>query len=122
VRFFISFIKCDINFRYFFPTIVNHKKDYYFHILCLSAGCANQLETIAEKEFEKTCGFLETKKCQIFQDELLKFDTQTEWPVSHISNKILDYVGSNNIKALISFDDFGVNGNDKNISIAKAFK
>ena len=79
-------------------------------------------EKIIEKEFEKTCSFLGIKKFLFQQDESLKYDSSNEWSASHISNKIIEYVQANNIKALISFDEYAVDKKINHLSIAKALK
>lgn len=36
-----------------------------------------------------------------------KNDPKIEWSASLISNKILDYIAENNIKAMITYDEYG---------------
>ena len=65
---------------------------------------------------------MEIKKFTILQEESLKNDPKIEWSASLISNKILDYIAENNVKALITYDEYGVNGDNKNTAIAKSLK
>ena len=104
------------------PTITNHQNDYNFHILCLSNGGLPEQDKIIEKGFEKCCIFLRISKFQIIQDELLQHQSKNAWSASHISNRIIDYLQSNNIKALISFDEFAINRENNKIAISKAIK
>jgi len=104
------------------PTITNHQNDYNFHILCLSNGGLPEQDKIIEKEFEKSCLFLGISKFQILQDELLQQKSKNTWSASHISNRIIDYLQENNIKALISFDEFAINLENNQMAISKAIK
>lgn len=91
------------------PTIKNHKDDYFFHVLCFSYGCANEREKIVEKEFENVCHRLQLHKYGIINDENLE-KSKNQWPASFLSNKIIEYVQNNGIKALISYDEYFESG------------
>lgn len=65
---------------------------------------------------------MEIKKFTISQEESLNNDPKIEWSASLISNKILDYIAENHVKAMIAYDEYGVNGDDKNVAIAKSLK
>lgn len=81
----------------------------------MSYGCENVEEKILEKEFENCCNMLEIKKFQILSNEVFRKPSK-EWPISFISNKLIEYMKQNNIKALISYDE------KKDIPISKSLK
>lgn len=101
---------------------MNHIGDYTFHVLSMSIGGRDHESKELEKEFEKTCALLEISRFHIVSDESLRPDSPKEWPASLISIKILDYIQEHSIKALISFDESGVDYKQSNVSIAKALK
>lgn len=101
---------------------MNHKNEYNFHILCLSSGFPAEEQKIKEKEFEKCCQFLELKKFLLLQEDLLLYNEAKTWPISYISNKIIDYIQINNIKAIIAFDEYAINGESGRNAISKAIR
>ena len=106
----------DDESMFFVPLIQNLKyKGYKVHVLCLSNGGSK----IREDELKKAATVLNIDKLKIcnLEDKGIVDGMNKKWNNSVIFSEIIEYCTNEEIKALFTFDKYGVSGHLNHIAL-----
>lgn len=107
IRYLLVTAHPDDECLFFAPTIMNHS----VHLLCLSSNLERK------KELLNSCRLLQIQSvsCSHFQDG-------EDWSLKEIREVVQDYFTTNNLDAILTFDDYGVSNHKNHCSISLALR
>lgn len=104
----------------FFLPLIDSLKDqgYTVHLLCFSNGNSS----VREDELKKAAAFLNIDKFTVLDltSKGIVDGMKNEWNTATIGNTLLDYIKSETIEGLFTFDHHGVSGHLNHIALHKA--
>lgn len=112
----------DDESMFFLPTFANLRQQYSLHLLCFTNGNYDNLGPVREKELEAAAKYLGSEKLTIVSEKDICDGPQSKWPISKMTQILKDYVTSQSINAIISFDQQGISGHPNHIDVFRSVK
>jgi N-acetylglucosaminylphosphatidylinositol deacetylase len=100
---------------FFGPTISSLHEQYFIHFLCLSHGNTHRAEELA-----KSAEYLGAFKYECIHNENMIDGMTIKWDEQTIRDTVKQYVQENNIKAIFTFDQYGISNHINHRSIYHA--